>query len=130
MLDVNKEELRKKYKEGDMNYFFSEARKITDFVLTKNYKMYDREKREDMIQECMENLWKKVIQNKIDPEKNLMSFIWQNSVFRIKEILRKESNRNRIAKMLPYDAEEMEFLRGLESEKYSLVEFARIEESA
>ena len=126
MLDIDKEVLNKKYNDGDMEYFFDKARKITDFVLTKTYKVYDTEKRADMVQECLENLWKKVQQNKVDPTKNLMSFIWTNSNFRIKEILRKESNRNRIAPFVSYDNDEMEFMKGIDSAKYGEVELAKI----
>ena len=115
MLDIDKDTLNKKYNEGDMEYFFDKANKITNFVLTKTYKVYDSDKRADMVQECLENLWKKVQQGKVDGSKNLMSFIWTNSNFRIKEILRKERNRNRIAPMVSYDQEELEFLKGFES---------------
>lgn len=126
MLDIDKEILNKKYNEGDMEYFFDKASKIADFVLTKNYKVYDSEKRADMVQECLENLWKKVQQGKVDGSKNLMSFIWQNSTFRIKEILRKENNRNRIAPFISYDNEEFEFLKGVDSAKYGEAEIAKI----
>jgi DNA-directed RNA polymerase specialized sigma24 family protein len=126
MLDIDKEVLNRKYNDGDMDYFFDKAQKITDFVLTKTYKIYDSEKRADMVQECLENLWKKVQQGKIDPTKNLMSFIWTNSNFRIKEILRKEQNRNRIAPMISYDNEELEFLKGIDSAKYGEAEIEKI----
>ncbi len=126
MLDIDKEALNKKYNEGDMNYFFNDARKIADFVLTKNYKVFDNEKRADMVQECLENLWKKVQQGKVDGSKNLMSFIWTNSNFRIKEIFRKENNRHRIAPFISYDNEEFEFLKGVDSAKYGQAEIDKI----
>jgi len=126
MLDINKEILNEKYNAGDMDYFFNDARKITDFILTKNYQVYDNEKRSDMTQECLENLWKKVIQGKVDGSKNLMSFIWANSNFRIKEIFRKENNRNRIAPFISYDNEELEFLKGIDSSKYAQAEIDKI----
>jgi len=126
MLEINKEILNKKYNEGDMNYFFNDARKITDFILTKNYKVYDIEKRADMTQECLENLWKKVQQGKIKKDLNLMSFIWTNSNFRIKEIFRKENNRHRIAPFISYDNEEFEFLKGIGSAKYGQAEIDKI----
>ncbi|RLD64550.1 MAG: hypothetical protein DRJ01_00520 [Bacteroidetes bacterium] len=126
MLDINKDILNEKYNEGDMEYFFDKASKIADFVLTKTYKVYDTEKRADMVQECLENLWKKVQQGKVDGSKNLMSFVWQNSTFRIKEILRKEKNRNRIAPFISYDNDEMEFMKGIDSNKYGEAEIAKI----
>jgi len=119
MLDIDKEVLNEKYNNGDMEYFFSKAEKIADFLLTRNYKVFDSEKRADMVQECLENLWKKQLQGKIDGSKNLMAFIWKNSDFRIKEIFRKENNRNRIAPFISYDNEEFEFLKGIGSEKYN-----------
>ena len=125
MLDINKETLNRKYNEGDMEYFFDKAEKITDFLLTRTYKIYDTDKRADMVQECLENLWKKIQQGKVDGSKNLMSFIWQNSKWRILEILRKENNRNRIAPFISYDCEEMEFLKGIGS-RYSEIEINKI----
>jgi hypothetical protein len=56
----------------------------------------------------MENLWKKVLANKCDPELNLFSFFWKNSRFRILEILRKQNNRKRIATFVPYDLKDYE----------------------
>lgn len=110
MLEIDKDELNKKYNEGDMDYFFDKASKITDFLLSRNYKVFDEEKRADMAQECMLNLWKKVEQGKVDGSKNLMSFVWQNSTYRILEIFRKENNRNRIAQFVSLDAQENDFL--------------------
>lgn len=103
MLGIDKDNLNKKYNNGDMNYFFKEAEKITDFILSRNYKVYDLDKRADMTQECLLNLWKKVEQGKVDGTKNLMSFIWQNSTYRILEMFRKENNRNRIARFVSYE---------------------------
>lgn len=110
MLNIDKEKLNERYNAGDMTYFFSEANRIADYVLSANYKVFDDDKRADMTQECMENLWKKVEQGKVDGSKNLMSFIWQNSTFRILEIFRKENNRNRIAKFVSLDAQEGDYL--------------------
>lgn len=103
MLEINKKNLNEKYNNGDMTYFFKEAGRITDFILTKNYKVFDSEKRADMTQECLLNLWKKIKQGKVDGSKNLMSFIWQNSTYRILEIFRKETNRNRIVHFVSYE---------------------------
>ena len=46
---------------------------------------------------------KKIEQGKVDGSKNLMSFVWQNSTYRILEMFRKENNRNRIARFISYE---------------------------
>ena len=56
-----------------------------------------------MAQECCLNLYKKVLEGKIDVNKNVFSFVWANSDFRIREILRKERKRNTIANFVSYD---------------------------
>ena len=99
MLNINKEELSVRYKDGDMDYFFTEASKIINYVISKDFNI-QKDVEPDVAQECLLNLWKKVLDNKIMPERNLMSFIWTNTKFRVKEILRKESNRNRIAQIV------------------------------
>lgn len=103
MLEIDKRTLNEKYNKGDMKYFFSEAEKITDFILSRNYKIFDPEKRADITQECLLNLWKKIKSGKVDENKNLMSFIWKNSTYRILEIFRKERNRNKIARFVSYE---------------------------
>lgn len=102
-MEINKEELKQKYKEGDLNYFFQKAYIITNFLLIQKYKIYDEMKRQDMTQECLENLYKKVMQGKINANNNVFSFIWSNSNFRILEMLRKERNRRSIATFSHYD---------------------------
>lgn len=102
-MNIDKEELKRKYKENDMEYVFSKALEIAGYILVRQFSIYDKELVEDFKQECVENLWKKVIKGKIDPNNNVFSFIWQNSYYRIMEILRKEKNRKRIAKFYPYD---------------------------
>ena len=103
MPDIKPEVLSEKFKSGDENFFYSKAAEITNFLLIKTFSVYDENDRQDMVQECMLNLFKKVKQGKVDPSKNLFSFIWTNSRFRILEIIRKESNRRRIAPMVSYD---------------------------
>lgn len=102
-MDINRDLLSEKFKEGDMNSFFKEAMKIADFVIADQFKIYDPEVKSDMQQECMENLLKKVQQGKVDPSKNLFAFIWRNSQFRVLEILRKEKRRKEIAYFTTYD---------------------------
>lgn len=102
-MEINKEELKTKYREGDLNYVFKQAQIISEFLLIQKYKIYDEHKRQDMVQECLENLYKKVLRNKINSNNNVFSFIWTNSNFRILEMLRKERNRRTIATFSPYD---------------------------
>jgi len=108
LLNINKEELEKRYKEGDWEYVFSQAYSISDFIISHYFKIFDISIKEDIKQECMENLWKKVLAGKCDPEQNLFSFFWKNSMFRILEILRKEKNRKGIATFVSYENKDYE----------------------
>lgn len=101
-MDIDKKELSLKFKEGDWDYVFKEAQIIADFILVSKFKVYDQDIRSDMTQDCLENLYKKILANKVNPDKNLFAFIWTNSRLRILEILRKEKNRKRIAKFTSY----------------------------
>jgi len=102
-MDINKEKLSEKFKQKDWDYVFKKAHVISDFIISSKFSIYDYERKNDLIQECLENLQKKVLANKIDPEKNLFAFIWKNSNYRILEILRKERNRKRIASFISYN---------------------------
>jgi len=102
-MDIDKDKLKEEFLKKNYDYFFKEARVITNFLLIQSFKIYNQDIREDMIQECLENLWKKVVNNKVKSEYNLFAFIWKNSQFRILEIFRKEKNRNRIAPFTSYD---------------------------
>ncbi|MFW6026168.1 MAG: hypothetical protein ACOCRX_07480 [Candidatus Woesearchaeota archaeon] len=108
-MDVDKDKIVRVFQEGDMESFFKEAEKISSFLIMHHFKIYDREVVEDMTQECLENLWKKVVQGKVDENKNLFAFVWRNSSFRILEILRKESNRKKKAQFCEYDEVEKGF---------------------
>ena len=103
MLNIDKEQLKQKFKLRDWDFVFNAAYQITDFILVQTYKITDGEIRQDIIQECCENLYKKILQNKVQENNNLFSFIWQNSDFRIREILRKERKRKTIASFVSYD---------------------------
>lgn len=103
MLGVNKEELVQKFKEQDWDYVFKIAYRISEYLIIQQYKINDYDVVADMAQECCLNLYKKVLDNKIDENKNIFSFIWANSNFRILEILRKERKRKNIALMISYD---------------------------
>ena len=103
MLAVDKIKLTQKFIQKDWNYVFDVAYKISDFLLSQKYKISCEEIRQDMAQECCLNLYKKVLEGKIDVNKNVFSFVWANSDFRIREILRKEKKRNAIANFVSYD---------------------------
>jgi hypothetical protein len=111
LLNINKEELERHFREGDWEYVFAQAYYISDFILSQHFKIYDPSIKEDMKQECVENLWKKVIAGKCDPDQNLFSFFWKNSMFRILEMLRKEKNRKDIANFVSYDSKDYEIYR-------------------
>jgi len=92
MLDINKEELRQRFVKKDWNYVISDLYKVCDFLLSTKFNTIGLDS-EDIKQECAENFYKKVVADKVDGNKNIFSFIWQNSSFRILEIIRKHSNR-------------------------------------
>jgi len=119
LLNINKEELKKKFIEKDWDYVFDKVYKISFFLLSNKFRIYDYDKKIDMGQECVLNFYMKIQQGKVDPNNNVFSFIWKNSTFRILEILRKENNRNRIARFIPYDSIDFEVYReSNEGEKY------------
>jgi hypothetical protein len=111
VLDIDKVELKKKFKEEDWEYVFDKVYRISEFIIARNYKIFNHEIMQDMKQECAENFFKKILQNKINPEKNVFSFIWRNSEFRILEILRKENNRRRIVNFMPFDMADFEIYK-------------------
>ena len=108
MLDIDKESLTSSFIERDWRSLYNSAYKISEFILNKEFKIFSPEIVEDMKQECVENLHKKILMGKVDPTKNIFSFIWKNSKFRILEILRKETNRRRIANFVPFDLVDFE----------------------
>lgn len=101
-MNIDKDKLSEKFKEEDWDYVFKEAEVISRFLLTNTFSIYDEDIKDDMTQECLENLLKKIKADKVNPEQNLFAFIWANSRFKILEILRKENNRNRIATFVDY----------------------------
>jgi hypothetical protein len=110
-MDIDKAELKEFFLAKEFDSFFTKAKEIADFVLVREFSVYNEEIRNDMSQECMENLWKKILAGKVDPTRDLMAFIWQNSRFRILEILRKERNREKKAPMMDYDSENAEWMK-------------------
>ena len=112
MLNINKAELETKFIENDWEYVFDKAYQICSFLISQKFKITDSDMREDMIQECIENLWKKILDGKVEENRNMFSFIWKNSTYRILEILRKDTNRKRIALFVPYDTNDFEIYKG------------------
>ena len=120
MLDVDKDELKKKFGEEDWEYVFDKTYKIAQFILSRSFKIWDPEKLDDMKQECAMNLFTKIQKGKVDPNNNIFAFIWKNSTFRILEILRKEANRKRIVSFINYDLVDYEIYKYTEvNERYS-----------
>lgn len=108
MLDIDKEELKNRFVKKDWNYVFDKVYKISEYLLIKEYNIYNPEILADMKQECAENFLKKINQGKVDETRNIFSFIWKNSTFRILELLRKEGNRKRIAYFMSFDLVDFE----------------------
>jgi len=126
MLNIDKEKLKASYLEGNLEYFFEQAYKITDFLLSSKYSVKDKDKRADEVQDCMLNLLTKHQKGKIDKDStNMMAFIWSNSNFRKLEMLKTEKRRNKIAPMISYDIEENIHFLSIGS-RYGQIEIDRI----
>lgn len=102
-MNIDKEKLKEAFKKNDFDYVFTEAKKITDFLLVHKFKVTDDDDRQDWCGECLANLWLKIIQKKVKADQNIFSFIWQNSTFRILEIIRKNRNRAKKIQFISYD---------------------------
>ena len=92
------------FKEKDYEYLFKQAREITDFLLVQKFKIEDSDERNDWSAECIANLWLKIKQNKVKEDQNIFSFIWQNSTFRILEMIRKKTSREKKIRFVSYDS--------------------------
>lgn len=102
-MNVNKEKLKEAFKNGDWDEVFKCANIIADFLCSKHFKIYNLDDREDIVQECLLNFHKKIIEGKVDENNNIFSFIWANSRFRILEILRKDRKRKEKASFISFD---------------------------
>ena len=103
-MNIDKEKIKVAFKEKDYDYLFEQAREITDFLLVQKFKITDDEERKDWSSECLANLWLKITQNKVKEDQNIFSFIWQNSTFRILEMLRRKTSREKKIKFISYDS--------------------------
>lgn len=102
-MEINKIELKNEFIRKDYDSFFKHAFEIANFLIVRKY-VIPKEEREDIVQDCMESLWNKLVEGKIDPERgDLMSFIWRNSSFKILDYLKKKKRREGIAYMISYD---------------------------
>ena len=113
-MNIDKQKLKEMYQKGNLNYVFGQAHTISDFLLTRYFKIYDYEDRMDLVQECLENFLKKIRQNKVDANNNIFSFIWANSSFTIRERLRKQRKRESIVRF--YSLDEALMYKRLEEE--------------
>lgn len=95
-MNINKEELQGKFIKKDWNYVFRDALEISNFVALNNFGISNEEVRKDVVQDCCLNLYKQILNGKVDPSKNIFAFIWQNSAFRIQDSLRKEKRGGKI----------------------------------
>jgi hypothetical protein len=110
-VDIDKEKLKTSFELNDMDYVFKQTEKIIKFLLVRKFNIYDSDIQNDYTQECMLNFYKKILENKVDPSKNIFSFIWKNSNWRILEILRKERKRNdKVVFQSLEDYEDLDFL--------------------
>ena len=102
---VEKEELKKRFIKQDWNYVLDVCLKVSKYILETTYKdnNLDFETRQDIAQDCTLDFWRKIQQNKVDPENNIFSLIYKNSNFRILDYLRTQRNRKAKATFVSYD---------------------------
>ena len=102
-MNINKNQLMKEFKVKNYGYVFKDAYQIAEFLISEKYKINDKDQSEEMIQDCLESLWDKILKGKVKEDKNLFAFIWTNTNFKILDILKKERRRNKIAKFVSYE---------------------------
>ena len=102
---VEKEELKKRFLAQDWDFVLDVCNRVSMYILETAYKdnNLDYETRMDIAQDCTLDLWRKIQQDKIDPENNIFSLMYKNSNFRILDYLRKERNRRKKASFCSYD---------------------------
>lgn len=108
-MNIDKDLLYSEYINGNFGAFFKTAKEITEFIIARKYCSIaaDPDEEADVVQDCLVSLWDKVIQNKIDVEKNdnLMAFVWKNSTYKILDYLKKKNRRESIIYFLSYEEE-------------------------
>lgn len=116
---VEKEELKKRFLARDWNFVLDVCSRVSMYILETTYKdnNFDFETRLDIAQDCTLDLWRKIQQNKIDPENNIFSLMYKNSNFRILDYLRKERNRKSKISFCSYD----EFIENTVSNEEGIV---------
>lgn len=104
-MEIDKAKMRKEYLSGDYDSFFKDAAEVTGYLLNKKYYMtIQPDERGDVLQDCLESLWQKHLNNKIDAKKgDLMAFVWKNSTYKILDYLKKKRRRDKIAYFFSYE---------------------------
>lgn len=103
-MDIDKEELAKQLEKGNLDYVFVQAYQIASFVIYAKFNIADEEYANDLLQDCMADLLKKVIRKKIDTSKNVFAFIWANSRLTILDNMRRKRNRAKIVKFVSIES--------------------------
>ena len=111
-MDIDKAELQARFIKGDTNYLLKKTYDIAAFIVNNSQSgifIQDRDYREDMIQECVSHFYFNLTKSKIDPNKNIFSFIWISSKRKILEHLRTKVRRTKIRNFESLDFQLEEF---------------------
>ncbi len=102
---VEKEELKKRFINKDWNFVLDVCARVSNYILETTYKdnKIDLETRQDIVQDCTLDFWRKIQEDKVDPENNIFSLMYKNSNFRVLDFLRKDRNRKKKATFVSYD---------------------------
>ena len=101
-MTIDKQELNEKFLiDNDWEYVFSKAYEISKFVIGRHFKILDEDSKEELAQRCVIDLWEKILSKKHEKyKKNIFSFIYNNSNFKVKDILKSVNSRNKIAQFV------------------------------
>lgn len=116
---VEKEELKKRFIAQDWNFVLDVCSRVSMHILETTYKdnKIDIETRQDVAQDCTLDFWRKIQENKVDPENNIFSLMYKNSNYRILDYLRKDRNRKKKVTFTSYD----EFLENVIGDEEGVV---------
>lgn len=104
--------LQEKVIEKDYEYILDKAYQIASSIVSspqKGINVFDLEMREDLIQESVAHIYKNLIEDKINPERNVFNFIYTSCRNKIIEHLRVHSRRKRIRFFEQFDESSLEF---------------------
>lgn len=116
--------LQQKVIEKDYNFILDKAYQIASSIVSspqKGINVFDYEQREDLVQESVSHIYKNLIENKINPEKNVFNFIYTSCRNKIIENLRVTSRRKRIRYFEQYDETADEFKKIKTEEEHDTV---------